>query len=151
MPPASPTTPKTHSLGHNIFHFFLWVFAVIGFIGTLGISYILLHVFSYTASMPQITSQQTQGPSPGLDQTINRTLLHAALKHYHDRSNGMYPTTLENLVPYDLSSIPTDIDGIPYKYRATENGRGYELCNITDSKEQNHCLGTDSAGNSTGM
>lgn len=98
------------------------------------------------ANQPQ--SVRTNSSS-SFDQTINSTLLHAALKNYYNHNNGMYPQTLNELVPNYLPNMPTDVGGVPYQYRTTENAKGYELCNMKNG--QPRCLGKDSTGNSTGI
>jgi hypothetical protein len=83
-------------------------------------------------------------------QTIHLTLINAALKNYHDQNNGLYPQSLNDLVPKYLSIIPLDDNGQPFTYKLIDDDHGYELCNVKpDGSTQ--CVGEDEAGNVIGL
>ena len=133
-------------MGRKILRIILWIVGIILVLVLLFVGYITIWAINNVKVDPNAAISDGTS-SPSFSQTIDLTLLHAALKRYHDRTEGMYPATLAELVPGDLSRIPTDADGRPYQYRATENGRGYELCNKNEDGSQ-RCLGKDSSGNS---
>jgi len=51
--------------------------------------------------------------------------------------NGFFPTTLSDMVPEYLDSIPTDpVSGEPYSYTVYAEGTDYEICTILETIEE---------------
>ena len=124
---------------------------IIGIIaGLLMILGVVVTIWAVRSGKVNTNSTSTNSPTPGFTQTISLTLLHAALKNYHDHNGGTYPQSLDMLAPKYLPSIPKDANGEPYTYKITENGLGYDLCNQNPDGSM-RCLGKESAGNSTGL
>jgi hypothetical protein len=60
---------------------------------------------------------------------VNETLLACAIEHYH-LANGVYPETLDSLVPKYIAALPRDvINGQPLKYHRLGDG-GFVLYSV---------------------
>jgi hypothetical protein len=70
---------------------------------------------------------ESLGKEPGIaaraQTTANQTAIACALERYR-LANGQFPETLSALSPQFISRLPNDvINGQPYKYRRTADGR----------------------------
>jgi hypothetical protein len=101
---------------------------------------------------------EKENPGSGMDikailqQTSDLSLLSAALRA-HQKSTGVYPSRLEDLIPEYLpemilpsQKIPTDASGASFEYHLREGGLGWLICHDNLEEGGRDCFGTNKEG-----
>lgn len=94
--------------------------------GLLGI----ILVFGFIlGSIVLVSLNSARGKAMDASRQSGLQSLQVSLMIYADNHNGMYPSSLSQLVPEYTSNISKDPKTkLPYEYRQTNNGKDYRLC-----------------------
>ena len=77
-------------MGRKILRVVLWIVGIVIALIILLVGY--LTVWAVRNVKVDTNAAATNSAPDSFSQTIDLTLLHAALKNYHDHNNGTYPT-----------------------------------------------------------
>ena len=88
-----------------------------------------------------------------IQQVADLSLLTAALQAHHKANNGLYPETLQDLIPELLPPamleggvLPTDADGTSFQYQLRDSGYEYLICFDDLEEGGRSCLGSNRDG-----